>query len=320
MLTDTYRRLGVPFTEAFFRNESYLGPDSVVTFRKRSSCPAAARDRSVFYPTIAASILEPLISEYVSYPPVHIPTVPMDWNTSSKNPRGVGAEVARAVRSGWSMGWGPIHDLVRLVEAKGVRVFYVRERTEHLDAFACWIGHTPYIFLNSSVDDNARMRFNLAHELGHIVMHRDVELDSNRDMLEHMAHGFAAEFLMPWEEFRREAPPIPNLDRLAQLKIRWRVSMQAMVKHMHSNGMISSASYSTTFKRFASLGYRRGPEPGWIPPDTSAIHAAFHEAVIEQAMSVATLVESRGLPETILADMIPQQASPSLLEIASLDL
>lgn len=306
---------GFRFPESYFVTRGFTQPDSAITFRKRAACPAPVRDRAVFYAVMAASSVAPLVGRFVKYPPCDIPLMPVDWNRAEHDARRIGAEAAKSLRAYWGLGWGPISDVIRLVESKGVRVFYVRERSEHLDAFAFWSRDIPFIFLNQNQPDPARLRFDLAHELGHLVMHRDVEMDlrtkgHSLDIIENMAHGFAAEFLAPWEAFRQEAPVVPDLGRLGHLKARWRMSMQAMVKHMHSNGALSDASYSNAFRRFAALGYRRGPEPGWIVPDVSVIHSKFLAVVEERGLSVATLAENEGVSEQLLGDMVPQATQP----------
>lgn len=165
------------------------------------------------------------------------------------------------------------------------------------------------MFLNSHIADPARTRFDAAHELGHLVMHREIELDSNIDVREAMAHGFAAEFLAPWHTFKREAPAIPDLNRLAPLRRRWRMSMQAIVRHMYANGAIGESSYTSAFKKFSILGYRRGPEPGWLIPDASAIHSKFIDVITLKGISTAEMADSIGIPESLFFSMIPESAT-----------
>lgn len=87
--------------------------------------------------------------------------------------------------------------------------------------------------------------------------------------------------------------------------------MQGLVMHMHANGAISDAVYANLFKKFAVLGYRRGPEPGWFTPDGSIIHSKFLEVLARNGLSISNLADSRGLPEHIIADMIPASVMPN---------
>jgi Zn-dependent peptidase ImmA (M78 family) len=140
-------------------------------------------------------------------------------------------------------------------------------------------------------------------------MHKEITLDSDIDLCEAMAHGFAAEFLVPWETFCKEAPAIPDINHLGPLRRRWKVSMQALVKHMHTNGAISDSAYTNAFKRFAFLGYRRGPEPGWFVPDASVIHTKFLDVVMSKGLSVSNLADNRGISESLLAQFVPDSTA-----------
>jgi len=298
---------GLPL--AFFRPDlEWRYPEGAISYRKRKQCPAPVRIRAEFFATIAHSIAAPLIGQFVKYPDADLPSIPMLPPSDIQSARMAGAEAARMVRSEWGIGWGPITDVIRLVESKGVRIFYVREPAEHLDGFAFWADDTPYIFLNQRTDDPARVRLDVCHELCHLVAHRDLEMDSDIDLVEAMAHGFAAEFLAPWATFGPESPPIPDLTRLGKLRSRWRISMQAMVMHMYANGSISHTAYTNAFKRFSMLGYRRRPEPGWIAPDASAIHAKFIEVVEAKGLSPANVAEAVGISDKLLGELIPAAA------------
>jgi Zn-dependent peptidase ImmA (M78 family) len=130
--------------------------------------------------------------------------------------------------------------------------------------------------------------------------------------MEAMAFGFAAEFLAPWATLQREIPVVPDLSSLNRLRRRWGMSMQAIVMHMHANGAINDALYTRTFRRFSVLGYRRGPEPGWIMPDSSAVHTKLVDVVNEKGLSLPTLAEQNGLSEQLLGEMIPATTTSSL--------
>lgn len=305
---ELWKATGLP--ESFFSEGRLWAPiDSAVSYRKRGNCPALIKNRALFTAAIAHNCLEPLVGQYVTYPLVDIPHIPASEIPRTESgmsvARRLGAEAARRVREEWGIGWGPISDVIRLVESKGIRFFFVRQPAESLDGFACWGGEKPYIFVNSFIADPARTRFDVAHELGHIVMHRDLELSRDVDLLEAMAHGFAAEFLAPWETFKREAGSKTDLDSLAALRRRWRISMQAIIRHMYANGAITHGSYTSAFKRFSYLGYRRGPEPGWMLPDASIIHSTFWDVVSAKREGIQELCSRAGMPEAIIQEMIP---------------
>lgn len=94
-----------------------------------------------------------------------------------------------------------------------------------------------YIFLKKSLDDN-RKKFTIAHELGHfyIPWHSELmfgcdinEIDFKNDYAprEKEANMFAAELLMPSEEFKKNFSSIISYKGISELANRFGVSFQA---------------------------------------------------------------------------------------------
>lgn len=59
-------------------------------------------------------------------------------------------------------------------------------RLNKLDAFSVWFDNKPFIFLSSDKDTNVRIRFDIAHEIGHLLMHADYYLEEDLKMLQFM--------------------------------------------------------------------------------------------------------------------------------------
>ncbi len=74
---------------------------------------------------------------------------------------------AQMLRQEWSLGEKPISNMIRLLEAKGVRVFSLAENTTHVNAYSLWRKRVPYVFLNT-VKSAESSRFDAAHELAHL--------------------------------------------------------------------------------------------------------------------------------------------------------
>ncbi|XUM22720.1 ImmA/IrrE family metallo-endopeptidase [Bradyrhizobium oligotrophicum S58] len=98
------------------------------------------------------------------------------------------------------------------------------------------------IFYNSQIRSTGRVNFTLAHEFGHYLLHRlaypdgircgeqdFVQWDSQYGQVEHQANVFAANLLMPLDDFRRLVPPDSaiDLDILSACTDRYRVSLIA---------------------------------------------------------------------------------------------
>ena len=97
---------------------------------------------------------------------------------------GGAAEVARLIRRSWMIPDGPIRNLTEYCERAGILLIWC-EFNVPIDGVAMRIRDLPpCIFLNRRATAD-RMRFSLAHELGHIIMHRvptdDIEDEASAD-------------------------------------------------------------------------------------------------------------------------------------------
>ena len=106
-----------------------------------------------------------------------------------------------------------------------------------------------------------RLRFTLAHEIGHIVMHV-----SHCDEMEKQADQFASEFLMPEAQIRSQLSFV-NLQKLAAMKPYWRVSMNSLLYRAAELGTIDARRKSYLWMLMGQAGYRKN-EPVPIPPES----------------------------------------------------
>lgn len=179
-------------------------------------------------------------------------------------PGGVKA-IAQHVRQIWGVAPGPIRNLTQLAEQSGCIVIHFDFGTKKIDGCSDVVDGTPVIFLNQFMTP-ARMRFTLAHEIAHLVMHF-VAADEN----EQQANAFASELLMPESDIKSSLLPI-NIDRLARLKLHWRVSMQALLKRAEDLGVIRERTARYYWMLMGKLGYRETePHEREIPRETPAL-------------------------------------------------
>lgn len=80
-------------------------------------------------------------------------------------------DIARMTRAHWGMPRGPVNDLVQTLEAAGIIVVMMDFETSRVDAIGRWIPGLPPIFCVNQNIPKDRLRFTLAHELGHMIMH-----------------------------------------------------------------------------------------------------------------------------------------------------
>lgn len=161
------------------------------------------------------------------------------------------ADIARAARKYLQIEAGPIRNLVELIENAGCVVVPCDFGITQVDAIGVREpGLPPVMFVNTMAPTD-RMRWTVAHELGHLVMH-----DLPTDQMEQQADEFAAEFLMPEADIRPHLYRV-DLAALGILKRVWRVSMQALLFRAKQLKTISQATYVKVMKQISALGFRR---------------------------------------------------------------
>jgi Zn-dependent peptidase ImmA (M78 family) len=127
---------------------------------------------------------------------------------------------------------------------------------ETVDAFSLWRDNRPYVFL-SMAKTAERSRFDLAHELGHLVMHsRGSEGDPERE-----ADAFGSALLMPREVVLASSTREPATPEILRLRTHFRVSAMAMTRRLHDVGRLSDWAYRQNCVQLTQRGFRSG-EPG----------------------------------------------------------
>ena len=161
---------------------------------------------------------------------------------------------AAALRMRWNLGDRPVDSLIEQLEEHGCAVVSWAEEWG-FDGLSGWANQTPVLVLNQAAPAD-RLRFNAAHEIGHLVM-KSTD-DEKTD--EAFAHRFAAAFLVPAEAARRELGPLRRglaLDELGLLKQRWGLSMQAWIRRARDLEIIGDDAYRRLNMRFRQRGWHR---------------------------------------------------------------
>ncbi|HVV71496.1 MAG TPA: XRE family transcriptional regulator, partial [Verrucomicrobiae bacterium] len=120
--------------------------------------------------------------------------------------------IAGLVRAAWQLPSGPVRNLVSAIENAGGIVFSYPFGHRKVDAISLWVTGSPPLFFVNSELPGERQRFTLAHELGHVIMHR-----VPNENIEEEADRFAAAFLMPETDSRMDLQRL-TLSRAAALK------------------------------------------------------------------------------------------------------
>jgi len=242
--------------EFFAGNDIQEPQDGAASFRSMSAMSAGERDAA-----LAAGTLSFLLSDWIDQR-FDLPDV--DLEDLDGDPPEI---AARSLREYWALGERPIKNMVNLLEAKGVRVFTLAENTSTVDAFSLWRGNRPFVFLNTSKTPE-HSRFDTAHELGHLVLHRHGGPRGRR--AEDEANSFASAFLMPAADVIATIPRIHTLNQIVELKKRWAVSAMALIHRLHQLGIMSDWQYRMLCIQATELGYRQS-EPFGIELEKSVV-------------------------------------------------
>ena len=175
--------------------------------------------------------------------------VRMDIDDYDESPE----DIAGLLRRMWHLPFGPVENVTATIEAAGGMVVKESFGTDKVDEMSQWLkGHLPFFFLNAETPSD-RYRWSLAHGLGHVVMHA---VPGPEKKMEEEANRFAGEFLTPAAEIGPDLESL-TMPKLAQLKLRWKVSMQALVMRAYQLGTISDRQRRSFFTRLSQAGYRK---------------------------------------------------------------
>ncbi|MBD2846254.1 ImmA/IrrE family metallo-endopeptidase [Paenibacillus sp. IB182496] len=171
--------------------------------------------------------------------------------------------IAQVVRANWRVPKGPIDNVVELIEEAGAVLVPFDFEKANVDGISLWHpGMPPLIFVNFDRPMD-RIRFTICHELGHLVLHRN--MPSNGADIEEQADRFASEFLMPAMEI---APLLRgvSIQKLASLKPYWKTSMSSMLKKSIDLGYVNERNARYFWMQMNKLGYRTTEPPELSPP------------------------------------------------------
>lgn len=217
-----------------------------------------------------AQIYETLF-RYISFPSLKLPKVNFKgaediYGGESEKEIDELENVAAEVRDYWNLGKGPIKDLRYTLEANGIVVACADPNSEKIDAFSQRTvidEHEIYLIVVSKQNQSlARARFDMAHELAHILLHpwsEDLESITKEEFKarERQANIFASAFLLPRDTFRSDVEHYPTrLEYYKYLKTKWHVSIQAMIYRTHQLRIITDSQYQYLMRQVSKNGWR----------------------------------------------------------------
>jgi len=205
------------------------------------------------------------------------------------------------IRQQWGLGVRPIANVVHLLEAKGVRVFSLAQTTRTVDAFSVWRRDMPYVFLNMGKSAE-RGRFDGAHELGHLIMHKHGGPHQGQSA-EEQANQFAAAFLMPEDDVRAVLPRIDSLNQIIETKRRWRVSVAALNYRLHRLRIITEWQYRQFAIQISERGFHK-KEPYGVGRERSAVWQKVLDHMRTNKMTKHTIASELAIPVSEVENLL----------------
>ncbi|MGS0725249.1 XRE family transcriptional regulator [Shewanella sp. 0m-11] len=213
-------------------------------FRKRQTTPAGVKNRVQAYSTV----LEQLVAELHEH--LDLPENRFNLVDNTKIPE-LTSTIIEKIAEGARVRWGltpdaPIDNMINVVENQGAIVTCFDGVSDKVDALSV-NRRFPIIIRNTAKESACRMRFDIAHECGHLVMHDGVETGCKQT--EREADAFASAFLFPRKSFAREFPACLssngsiNWKEVYNLKMRWKMSARAIIFRAHFLGFINAQQY-----------------------------------------------------------------------------
>lgn len=287
------------FRPSFFCNDRPIGLPPPNFHRKRAKLGANEWER-----ILAVSEIYRLCIEFLLKSVDLVPSKKAAPRIDPDQFDGDVSRIASAVRQAWVMPRGPVADLTKAIEDSGIVIAPFDFGTELIDAFCQPISGSapPVIFLNSRLKKKDRIRFSLAHELAHLVMH---QLPTSH--MEQEANQFAAALLMPEEDIRPSLHGL-SIEKLMALKVYWKTSMQSIAMRARDTQRISDRSFKYFMVQMSKRGWR-STEPVEIDgniENPKLLKRLFFSHLNDLGYNTEQLSQLMGIYADQIPDMIPE--------------
>jgi Zn-dependent peptidase ImmA (M78 family)/DNA-binding XRE family transcriptional regulator len=264
-VSDLSYALGYPIAFFYQSGRPYGFPP--FHYRKRKKLSAKTLGQIVAEMNIRRMHVAKLARSYEIKTNRFIPEIDIDEYQGRNKRRPDMEDVARSIREAWMLPSGPVANMVELLEENGGIVIPCDFKTDLLDAMSQRIDGMPILFFVNMHSPADRVRYTLAHELGHMVLHTVALKDD--DEMEDEADSFAGSFLLPADEIKAQLRHF-SLRHLANMKGYWKVSMQAIAYRAVRLKLITPYQSKMFWIEMGKLGYRKR-EPNEPPTEKPSL-------------------------------------------------
>lgn len=272
-------------------------------FRKRRTTPVGLAHRVLAFSTVFEELVA-YIHENLDLPAKDIPFV------NASNTVFTNEEIERAAelcRRNWGLGIDtPISRMTRVLENVGVVITQFDGVSNKVDALSVNRKY-PVIVRNTAKESVCRMRFDLAHECGHFVLHDGIETGDK--ITESEADRFASAFLFPRGAFVKEFKDMNgsrlNWNLIYKLKIRWGMSARAIIYRSHYLGLISAQQYRSANVYLNKSGQTKVEkyDDQITPEKPELLHDAFNILREQLGISFAQIAKKLDISPAMLMEI-----------------
>ncbi|WP_298190557.1 XRE family transcriptional regulator [Novosphingobium sp.] len=284
-------------------------------FRKQRTTPASVISQVLARGTLLDGFIQRLDRE-LELPEVSFPDIPVTTMADIE-------DAAEEVRRQWQLGTGPISSMMRVVENAGAVVSFFDGVSERVDALSI-DRPRPMIIRSDAKPSACRLRFDLAHECGHLVMHKGIVTGDK--ITEDQANRFASAFLLPRSAFIHEFPRGRMIDWQAifTMKLRWKVAASAILRRAYDLSILSADQYRTGYIHLSKTGQRKferyddtipSEEPELLSSAMTALEHAYPGAVRRIACDAGLEDE---MFETVAGFELPGSSADDQVNIISI--
>ena len=290
------------FPYAYFTSEPKRFYEGATFFRSQSAATKRARDMQAVRLEFQKEIYD-LLSQYVNFPELTLPDILTKtiYDITNNDIE----EKVKELRELWGLGKDiPISNLTEIAEVNGIIVVESNMSDDKLDAVSEWIEDRPYIMLTDNGESAVRRRFNIAHELGHILLHGDIESIHDytsqelKNIIENQANYFASCLLLPENGFLKSLLST-NLDFYIELKKYWKVSIQSMIMRTYQLELINDDQKLYLFRKIGFNKWKkREPLDDELTPEKPSLYRKVFDLIISNdILQKNELISNLSLPK-----------------------
>ncbi|EFN7491965.1 TPA: ImmA/IrrE family metallo-endopeptidase [Escherichia coli] len=226
---------------AFFEGQEHSPVnEEIVHFRKRASTRMSTKLSTLAKAEFYRRFID-VFEDNLNLSPVRFPEFRVHTQEDIER-------AAEKCRIEWGLGFGPIENMTRLAEKLGAFVTSFDSVSDEVDALSVPL-RRPFIVRNTAKNSPCRQRFDIAHEVAHLILHEGISTGDR--LTESQANRFASALLLPRTSMAKYFPrPVGgriNWQGLSQFKLTWKVSKAAIVFRAHQLGLLTDEQYRTAF-------------------------------------------------------------------------